>query len=29
MMPDFSIVWPLAQIPTTCDENIDKHEKII
>ena len=29
MMPDFSTDWPLAQIPPTYDENIDKNEKII
>jgi hypothetical protein len=29
MMPDFSTDWPLAQIPMSPDENIDKKAKII
>ena len=29
MMPNFSTDWPLAQIPVSHDENIDKNEKII
>ena len=29
MMPNFSTEWPLAQIPMTSNENIDKHQKII